>query len=691
MTHSMPLLNILEYDIFLYINYDFIKVIAMYVTDEIQEAYKNWKKGDIILIHAQTGTGKTYFILNVLLPYIASQKKQLLYLSNRSALRDQISLSYLENYTDSIIVKNYQSFELTNLNWRTFSELGSEILNCEYWVMDEAHYFLADGRFNSNVLSCIRSIKANHQNRILIFMTATPEYLLLSLGQIGLIDKKPPSFEFDTGGIYHKLTYNCTGKLEDSNLIFQLSALKNLMKYKEASDKSRRNYDDYLEALEKYNAYPEDLAYAEQLKYYMHYSNYISADTFQKKYCAYQDYFRSTEAEIISYRPACSRSSVRPIYFKNLNQLIQCICKTPREEKWLIFVSSTKKGEEIKASLLGEDKDISVVIITAKTKQQKTAKKGEQSVEYEAYQSIIQNEYSPERITISTAVLDNGVNLKDQSLKHIAIFEMNSTLFVQMLGRKRSSHYEPFSLYLHAKDLGEIKGYFQRSILQYVRFIAKLKFVNYAAETTKKAVDMHVIANLENFTREYMVNGSFKNPYYHYAQQVSREPSPKIGMRTYMCRFFQPNEIMTIQLAYDYYRILALLESYENTPEDEKGAKKETLWIEHQLSWLGLKYDSKCWIDYPRYVRAKKIINRILSKPNNSVLSKNEQKKLKRAVITMNSSSHPPMTVKIGKGSLSKINEALIELGYSQKIVSKNRSIKGVQRNYWTITDQHLE
>ena len=45
------------------------------------------------------------------------------------------------------------------------------------------------------------------------------------------------------------------------------------------------------------------------------------------------------------------------------------------------------------------------------------------------------------------------------------------------------------------------------------------------------------------------------------------------------------------------------------------------------------------------------------------------------------------MAVKIGKGSLRKINEALAELGYSQKIVSKNRSIKGNHRNYWVITD----
>lgn len=645
------------------------------------------EKGDIILIHAQTGAGKTYFVLNVLLPYIASQGKRLLYLSNRSALRDQVGLSYLEDYADNITVKNYQSFELTNLNWQTSSELGSEILNCEYWVMDEAHYFLADGRFNSNVLSCIRSIKAEDQNRILIFMSATPEYLLLSLGQVRLINEKPPSFEFDTGGIYHKLTYNCKGKLKDANLIFQLSALKNLMKYKEATDKSRHNYDGYLDALDKYNANPDEWANAENLNYYMQYRNNISADTFQKKFRSYQDYFKSAEAKIISYHSACNPTSVRPVYFKNLNQLIQHICKTPKQEKWLIFVSSIKKGREIEASLLDKDKNVLVVTITAKTKQQKAAKNRKQSDDYEAYQSIIQNEYSPARVTISTAVLDNGVNLKDPFLRHIVIFEMNPTLFVQMLGRKRRSPNERFYLYLHAKDLGEVKGYFQRSILQYVKFIAKLKFVNFGANTTEKAVDTHMRANLDAFTREYMINGSFKNPYYHYVQQVSPDPSPKTGMRTYMCRFFEPNEIMTIQLAYDYYRMLALLESYENTPEDGKATKKETLWIEHQLSWLGLEYDRKCWIDYPKYVRSKKIISRILSKPIGSALSKNEQKKLKRAVVTIINSSHPPIAAKTETASLTKINKVLAELGYSHKIVSKNCSIKSVQRNYWIITD----
>ena len=113
----------------------------MFVADEIQENYKNWRLGDIILIHAQTGAGKTYFVLNVLLPYIASQGKRLLYLSNRSALRDQINLSYSQEYAANITVKNYQSFERVNLSRKTPSDPGSEILSCEYWVMDEAHYF----------------------------------------------------------------------------------------------------------------------------------------------------------------------------------------------------------------------------------------------------------------------------------------------------------------------------------------------------------------------------------------------------------------------------------------------------------------------------------------------------------------------------------------------------------------------
>lgn len=655
----------------------------MFVADEIQENYKNWRLGDIILIHAQTGAGKTYFVLNVLLPYIASQGKRLLYLSNRSALRDQINLSYSQEYAANITVKNYQSFERVNLSRKTPSDPGSEILSCEYWVMDEAHYFLVDGRFNSNVISCMRKIKSERKNRILIFMTATPEYMLLSLGQIGLLSEKPPSFEFETSGIYHKLTYGCKGPLKNANLISQLSSLETLMKYKEATDNDRKKYDNYLVALEAYEKNPGIWSYEDQLRENFPYKNIVARDQFYRKFCTYQDYLSSAKSELIYYGSTSKYTSGRPIYFKNLDQLIQRISDTPEHEKWLIFASSKRKCEEIKTRLSA--KYISSVVITAETKLHKIAQAEQQPEDYEVYQNIIQNEYSPARVTISTAVLDNGVNLKDLQLKHIVILEMNPTTFVQMLGRKRTSPGEKIYLYLQAKDLGEIKGYFRRTILQYVRFIAELKLVNFAANYPEKKDDQLVRINLEIFENSYQESGSFRSPYCHYVQQ-GRDPETPTS-RTYLCRYFEPNPMMTAQLSYDYYRMLALLESYENTPEDDRGAKKETLWIEHQLSWLGLEYDRKCWIDYPEYVQSKETVNRIINRPIGSVLSKKEQDKLKSAAITMVKSSHPPMAVKIGKGSLKKINEALAELGYSQKIVSRNRSIKGKRRNYWIITD----
>ena len=46
-----------------------------YITDEIGEKYKEWGAGDKVFITAPTGTGKTHFILNILLPYAAKYNK----------------------------------------------------------------------------------------------------------------------------------------------------------------------------------------------------------------------------------------------------------------------------------------------------------------------------------------------------------------------------------------------------------------------------------------------------------------------------------------------------------------------------------------------------------------------------------------------------------------------------------------
>ena len=53
-----------------------------YIADIIGEEYKEWDSSRPIIIHAPMGSGKTYFVLNVLLPYVHSKGKKLVYLAH---------------------------------------------------------------------------------------------------------------------------------------------------------------------------------------------------------------------------------------------------------------------------------------------------------------------------------------------------------------------------------------------------------------------------------------------------------------------------------------------------------------------------------------------------------------------------------------------------------------------------------
>ena len=56
----------------------------IYLADQIGEEYKSWKEGELIFIQAPTGTGKSYFILNVLLDWAVLNRFSILYLGNNA-------------------------------------------------------------------------------------------------------------------------------------------------------------------------------------------------------------------------------------------------------------------------------------------------------------------------------------------------------------------------------------------------------------------------------------------------------------------------------------------------------------------------------------------------------------------------------------------------------------------------------
>lgn len=165
-----------------------------YMADLVGDDFKHWK--GIVVFDAGTNSGKTYFILNILLPWAYEQHKRILILCNRDALRSQTerevcrlgrvyrtgedfdeyghlcTVQYYENkYKDTICVRTYQWLE-------TFCLENSQGAKCflrtfAYIVSDEYHYMMTDASFNDNVELSYEAIKELYSTKTCIFMSAS--------------------------------------------------------------------------------------------------------------------------------------------------------------------------------------------------------------------------------------------------------------------------------------------------------------------------------------------------------------------------------------------------------------------------------------------------------------------------------------------------------------------------------------
>ena len=63
-----------------------------YVSERIGDDYLNWQVGENVLISTPTGSGKTTFVIEVLLRHAIRQGKHVVYYCNRRILNDQFSV-----------------------------------------------------------------------------------------------------------------------------------------------------------------------------------------------------------------------------------------------------------------------------------------------------------------------------------------------------------------------------------------------------------------------------------------------------------------------------------------------------------------------------------------------------------------------------------------------------------------------
>ena len=157
----------------------------MYVEENVGESYREWEPGTPVKIMAPTGTGKSHFILHVLLDYAVSMGRKILYLVNRKILKRQLEVELEEKI--AFRLREKYGVRWKNFIWvKTYQEVESEIkLNNNqiisfaptYIVYDECHYFYADSDFNTNTVISYVFLR-NIRGTIQIFMSATMENML---------------------------------------------------------------------------------------------------------------------------------------------------------------------------------------------------------------------------------------------------------------------------------------------------------------------------------------------------------------------------------------------------------------------------------------------------------------------------------------------------------------------------------
>lgn len=186
-----------------------MKLNLDYVTNIIGEDYKNWKLGDVVLIEAQTGTGKNFFIENVFIPWFSPNK--ILFISNRTNLKRQVKKRLLEKHGDKIpetleeldeiktignvTVASYHALQHSSLNEKYKGKIF-DLSKYSAIILDECHFVLSDSGYNNLCrLTFEKLIVKQYPDMLKIFMSATMDeirkpiihYFNKMIGDIGQI------------------------------------------------------------------------------------------------------------------------------------------------------------------------------------------------------------------------------------------------------------------------------------------------------------------------------------------------------------------------------------------------------------------------------------------------------------------------------------------------------------------------
>lgn len=385
-------------------HYEKNRKVSDFITDEDVD---NWDKDRPVFISAQTGAGKTRFVIERLIARIADSNrekakkgkdpKNILIISNRIALNRQLKKAVAEaivDMTGNIGPLRDMLRTLTPEGWDEKTDFGPvdiysyqglssavfEKKQYKYVVCDECHFFTSDSSFNVNTYSILETITSNADNAVRIYISATPEV----------------AFEAIIRAEYERIHGN-----------------KYINKFLNANAKQKKNKQ------------PLEVIYYDMKR------NYDKFDIIVKNNG--NDLYNKIKAE---------------------------------KGQWLIFVSSKTYGDKLKDTLNSASNDTKTIIdagnnteeevVQAQSEDGKETKEAKKTSPPAAvlisadnkskkntgqkreFDNIVENGEFSCRFLITTSVLDNGVSIVADGIKGVIIDSIFDRIEVlQMVGRLR--------------------------------------------------------------------------------------------------------------------------------------------------------------------------------------------------------------------------------------------------------------
>ncbi|WP_170061407.1 DEAD/DEAH box helicase family protein [Rummeliibacillus pycnus] len=326
-----------------------------YVSDYITtDAILTWTCEDIVTISADTGLGKSYFIMNTLGSLVKAKNQRILLLVHRDNCKNQFELDIaklkIEGIIDdnSIDVVTYQSIAAKNINKKLFD---FSFKKYDYIVCDEYQYFIEDSSFNHTTDIALKAIM-NQSNTIRIFISATDKYMkyyFKDFKKIGIKEFTPP---ISKGEFIQQLEFYYSDDLVEKFLDYAIENKK----------KSIFFIDNIDLALKLHQKYPVETFFncSKGKKEYQHVEEQQINDMLKNKGFNKQNVegnMDSTEGKIVLISTSCLDAGVT-IWDDNLknivcditdtDKMVQCVGrKRLREDEKIVLTLKAFTNEQL--------------------------------------------------------------------------------------------------------------------------------------------------------------------------------------------------------------------------------------------------------------------------------------------------------------------------------------------------------